>query len=138
MTRALLCASSLLLCCSLSACGPEEDNASNNTTPTPPDLTNPKAGDVGAAAAGEELYGDNGCAGCHMVDGSASDAAKGKALSDTAANKSDGYIFTIIKGGSEALKGVEGIEGGMPPYAALSDEEVWELVTFIRTYAPAS
>lgn len=126
----LLC--SLLAIASLCACGPEDDNTtSNNTTTqnnkTTGELTNPLAGDGAAAAAGEQLFKDKGCQTCHGTDGSASQVANSKALSDTA-TKDDAFVYTTI---------ADGVSGtSMAGYKSqLSENEIWQIVTYIRTYA---
>ena len=129
-SRIALSLLTLLALTTLFACGPEEENntstTQNNTTTG--ELKNPLAGDSAAAAAGEQLFKDKGCTGCHGTDGSAGQFANNKALSDTAANKDDAFIYTTIS---------EGVSGtSMAAYKSqLSENEIWQVVTYIRTYA---
>jgi mono/diheme cytochrome c family protein len=51
-------------------------------------------------------------------------------LAKTAPNQSDRYLFDIVKGGGEAV----GKTRFMPPFGfELSDQEVWDIVAFVRT-----
>ena len=92
---------------------------------------NPLAGRAEAAAAGRQLY-DGTCQSCH---GPAGQGDRGPAL-DTgrfAHGTQDGDLFHVIRAG------VSGTQ--MPPFAALTDEQIWQLVTYLRSLtssAPAS
>jgi alcohol dehydrogenase (cytochrome c) len=92
---------------------------------------NPLAGRVEAAAAGRQLY-DRTCQSCH---GPAGQGDRGPAL-DTGRfthGAQDGDLFHVIR------TGVSGTQ--MPPFAALSDEQTWQIVTYIRSLtasAPAA
>ncbi len=121
----------LILSTSLIACGPEDENnaTENNSTSenNSTTVTNPLAGDADAAAAGETKFKTT-CQGCHGVTGESSAFAKDKALKDTAANATDAYIFNFIADGAA--------DGSMSGYRSqFSDTEIWQLVTYIRTYA---
>jgi mono/diheme cytochrome c family protein len=92
---------------------------------------NPLAGQVEAAAAGRQLY-DRTCQSCH---GPAGQGDRGPAL-DTGRfthGTQDGDLFHVIR------TGVSGTQ--MPPFAALTDEQIWQLVTYLRSLtssAPAA
>lgn len=134
LSRVALLLCSFLTITSLCACGPEDENnaTSNNKTAqnnnTGGELTNPLAGDADAAAAGAELFEEQFCQTCHGSDGSASAPANNKALADTAANQDDTFLYNVI---------AEGVEGtSMAGYKSKLDEnQIWQLVTYIRTYA---
>ena len=89
---------------------------------------NPLAGNAGAAAAGRRLY-DQTCQSCH---GPAGQGDRGPALNagTFARGSDDGDLFHVIRAG------VSGTQ--MPPFARLSDEQTWQLVSYLRSLtAPA-
>lgn len=95
------------------------------------DLTNPLAGDADAAAAGQGTY-DGTCATCHGADGTGGPQFMPAATDfTTGQNAVDGYYFYRIREGAEG-----GPDGSiMPAYADFSDDEVWQLITYIRSFA---
>jgi PQQ-dependent dehydrogenase (methanol/ethanol family) len=88
---------------------------------------NPLGGRVDAAAAGRRLY-DQTCASCH---GPAGQGDRGPALAGGrfTHGSDDGDLFHVIR------TGVAGTQ--MPPFAALSDEQTWQLVSYLRTLTAA-
>jgi glucose/arabinose dehydrogenase len=84
---------------------------------------NPYAGQHTAVAAGSKLYALN-CSSCHGTHaagtGSVPALAKGHAQS-----ASDGEVFWFITTGA--------ISDGMPSWARLSEQNRWQIVTFIRS-----
>ena len=89
---------------------------------------NPLAGQVEAAAAGRQLY-DRTCQSCH---GPAGQGDRGPAL-DTGRfthGTQDGDLFHVIRAG------VSGTQ--MPPFAALTDEQIWQLVTYLRSLSSSA
>src|SRR4029079_16267693 len=86
---------------------------------------NPLGADPAAVVAGQRLY-DQGCAGCHAAAGQGSDRAP--ALSVRLAQGSeDGAVFHSIR---------EGVPGtAMTPHRELSDQQTWQLVSYIRSLA---
>lgn len=127
-----------ITCLGLTACGEAEDDnnkTQNNSTTggvTIPELTNPFAGDAAAATAGATLYSSN-CSGCHGPDGGPTTASNNKDLRIAAAMVTDGYLFTIVEKGGPGV----GLSASMPPYGgSLSEDEIWQVATHVRTLAP--
>jgi len=104
----------LLFACSLTAAAQEH---------TPERDKNPFAGNTEAAAAGQKTY-EQTCQACHGGGGRGSE--RGPALTSGRFSRGglDGEIFLNIRNG---IKGT-----AMPPFAGLKQEQVWQLVTFIR------
>jgi mono/diheme cytochrome c family protein len=84
---------------------------------------NPFAKDASAAKKGRDLF-DAQCSMCHGVDGR---GIANAANFHTAAvqRESDGTLFWRITKGNQ--------NKGMPPFKHLSEQERWQLVSFIRT-----
>ncbi len=84
---------------------------------------NPLANNADAAAAGRRLY-DQTCQSCH---GPAGQGDRGPALDAGrfVHGNEDGDLFHAIRGG------VPGSQ--MPPFEGLSDEQTWQLVSYIRS-----
>ena len=89
---------------------------------------NPLATDPAAITAGTRLY-DQGCAGCHAAAGQGSD--RGPALTGRFVHGGeDGDLFHSIR---------EGVPGtAMTPHRELSDQQTWQIVSYIRTLAGTS
>jgi PQQ-dependent dehydrogenase (methanol/ethanol family) len=89
--------------------------------------TNPLAGRADAAAAGRQVY-DRTCQSCH---GPAGEGDRGPALNTGRFGRGnqDGDLFHVIR------SGVSGTQ--MPPFASLSDEQTWQLVSYLRSLAAA-
>ena len=89
---------------------------------------NPLAGQADAAAAGHRLY-DQTCQSCH---GPAGQGERAPALDRGAFahGSEDGDLFHTIR------TGVPGSQ--MPPFPALSDQQIWQLVSYIRSLSPAT
>lgn len=86
---------------------------------------------------GEELYGEK-CVLCHGSQGEGWDWSKRVAeppipvpdLAKVAPQRSDKFLFEIVKGGGEAV----GKTRLMPAFDfQLSDTDVWDIVAYIRT-----
>lgn len=86
---------------------------------------------------GRELYMEK-CVLCHGSQGEGWDWTKKVAkppvsvpdLAQVVSKRSDEFLFEILKGGGEAV----GQTRFMPPFGfQLSDQEVWDLVAFMRS-----
>jgi mono/diheme cytochrome c family protein len=89
---------------------------------------NPQAGNPEAAATGKKLFLRH-CAECHNEDGTGLQDASN--LQSTEVQKqSDGALFWKITTGN--------VKKGMPPANRLSDDERWQVVSFLRTLKPGS
>lgn len=91
----------------------------------------------GDAKNGRELYLEK-CVLCHGSQGEGWDWTKKVAkppipvpdLAKVAPEQSDQFLFDVIKGGGEAV----GKTRFMPPFGfQLSDQEVWDLVAYMRS-----
>lgn len=91
----------------------------------------------GDAKKGRDFYLEK-CVLCHGSEGAGWDWAKKVAqppvpvpdLSKVSGERSDRYLFQIIKGGGEAV----GKTRLMPPFGfELSDQDVWDIVAYVRT-----
>jgi mono/diheme cytochrome c family protein len=91
----------------------------------------------GDAKRGQDFYLEK-CVLCHGSQGEGWDWTKKVAkppvpvadLAQAAPQKSDQYLFDVVKGGGEAV----GKTRFMPPFGfQLSDQEVWDLVAFMRS-----
>ena len=91
----------------------------------------------GDAKKGRELYTEK-CVLCHGSQGQGWDWTKKVArppvpvpdLATTAPQHSDKFLFDVVKGGGEAV----GRTRFMPPFGfQLSDQEVWDVVAYMRS-----
>ncbi len=94
---------------------------------------------TGDPGRGRELYAEK-CVLCHGGQGQGWDWGKKVArppvpvpdLARVAPERSDRYLFDVIKGGGEAV----GRTRFMPGFGfQLSDEEIWHLVAYVRSLA---
>src|SRR4051812_5866082 len=85
-------------------------------------VRNPLASDPAAASAGRQVY-DGACQACH---GPAGQGDRGPALDQPRLTRgeNDAVLFHTIR------TGVPGTQ--MPPFARLTDNEIWQLVSHIR------
>ncbi|MCA9543105.1 MAG: Rieske 2Fe-2S domain-containing protein [Myxococcales bacterium] len=88
--------------------------------------------DAAALAAGEQVWNTT-CAGCHGPAGEGTDFLTPPAtvFASGSDNYSDGYLFWRLRTG-----GATGPQGSiMPAYseAQLSDEQVWQVITYLRS-----
>jgi alcohol dehydrogenase (cytochrome c) len=89
-------------------------------------VNNPLATSPTAAAEGQQIYNGT-CQTCHGAAGAGDPGRGGPALNATGLKNGDGDadLFRTIR------NGVQGTQ--MPPYKGLRDEQVWQLVTYIRS-----
>jgi PQQ-dependent dehydrogenase (methanol/ethanol family) len=90
---------------------------------TATNATNPMAGSPAAVAAGQRLYGQT-CQACHGGEGRG-DRGPALATGTFAHGGEDADLFRTIRAG------VAG--SGMPAFAKLTDDQTWQLVTYIRS-----
>jgi putative heme-binding domain-containing protein len=85
-------------------------------------VTNPFGKDKAAAEAGRTQF-NSGCAVCHGPTGQ---GGRGSRLADIerVQKMADAKMFEVIK---------EGVAGTQMPPSSLSDNQIWQLVSFIRT-----
>src|SRR3954467_8719167 len=86
-------------------------------------VRNPLGASPSAVLGGRQLYNQT-CQSCHGADGQGD---RGPALDRPvlAHGDNDGDLFHTIRAG---LPGTQ-----MPPFAALADNEVWQLVSYVRS-----
>jgi PQQ-dependent dehydrogenase (methanol/ethanol family) len=89
---------------------------------------NPFTGQTAAITAGRVLY-NQACVSCHGGDGSG-DRGPSLASGNFARGGADGEVFITIR------SGVRGTQ--MPAFAQLSTDQTWQLVSYIRSLAPAA
>ena len=91
-----------------------------------PGQTNPFADKPEAIQAGKAIY-DQMCAGCH---GSRGDGGRGPAVNKGVFKhgNEDPQIFGVVK---------NGVAGTAMPAMGLSDDEVWQIITFVRSMGGA-
>jgi mono/diheme cytochrome c family protein len=94
---------------------------------TPEAQKNPFAGDVAAVEAGRTLFQQT-CQGCHGAE-ARGDRAPSLASGSFPHGADDGQIFLNIRAG---IRGTQ-----MPSFARLSSDQIWQLVTYLRSLAPA-
>jgi mono/diheme cytochrome c family protein len=91
----------------------------------------------GDAENGRQLYVEK-CVLCHGSQGEGWDWTKKVArppvpvpdLAKVAPQRSDQYLFDVVRGGGEAV----GTTRFMPPFGfQLSDQELWDLVAYMRS-----
>ena len=96
---------------------------------TPDTPTNPFAADPTAIAAGKGVF-DATCVACHGPGGVGTERAPALDTGRFTHGGEDFEIFQTIQ------KGVPGTQ--MPPFGALSPEQLWQLVSYVRSLASAS
>jgi len=83
------------------------------------ELKNPFPGDATAIAAGQQVYNEN-CAACHAADLSGDIGPELTGMS----GYTEEDLYEILYNGIP--------DGGMPGFASLGSEKVWQLVNFLR------
>jgi mono/diheme cytochrome c family protein len=109
----------VLIALTFTACG-EEDTNTNNTTNNNTNNANP------AVTAGKAIWDANSCAGCHGADGKGS--ASFPSAPDLTSAKIDGKPDAELKASIKNGKG-----SGMPAYSSLTDEQLTNVVAYIRS-----
>ncbi|WP_233510846.1 PQQ-dependent sugar dehydrogenase [Dyella psychrodurans] len=90
-------------------------------------VANPYAGQISAVNAGRDLYAKN-CASCHGLGGQG--AGNIPALAHGAAQQAtDGALFWFITQGA--------VNNGMPSWAALPEQQRWQIVSYLKTLPTA-
>ncbi len=90
-----------------------------------PKLLNPFVGDPEALQEGRRLWFSLGCSGCHSALGAGSAMAR-PVLDDTwRFGSDDGTLYKLIRGQIP--------EQTMPPYATVPDEQVWKVLSYVRS-----
>ncbi|MBP7227567.1 MAG: cytochrome c [Longilinea sp.] len=120
----------------LTACG--GGGTSSNQPVVPADYaskTNPLSG-ADAEAAGQVIYAER-CASCHGDMGNGDGPVAGSLnpkpakLSDVVAKDSDAYLYWRIAEGGV----MDPFNSSMPAHkAVLSEEQIWQVVTFLKTF----
>lgn len=124
----------------LTACGGGGDSQSSGETTRKSvpaayaGKTNPLKGNADAATAGKETY-TTYCASCHGETGKGDGPAAASLqpapanLADKAQSDSEDFLFWVIKEGGSAA----GMSASMPAHLDLSDDQIWQVVTFLQT-----
>lgn len=86
-------------------------------------LKNPYEGQPEAVAAGQKLYAEH-CAECHGPDGRGLERAA-NLHSTIIQDAPSGVLFWALRNGR--------IRKGMPSWSRLPDEQLWQMVSFIKT-----
>ena len=123
---------------------------SRATTAAPAEFlarANPLSATPEVVAAGERMYVGKGksvpCSFCHGVKGDGKGYLAGQydprprnfACKETMAEISDGQLFWIIQIGSPGAAMPPSTGSSMPASRNLTDEEVWQLVRYVRNFA---
>ena len=94
-------------------------------------VVNPLAANPAAASEGQRIY-DGTCQTCHGAAGVGDPGRGGPPLNTSGLKHGDGDadLFRTIR------QGVQGTQ--MPPYKGLRDEQIWQLVSYIRSLQTAA
>lgn len=90
----------------------------------PQNAKNPFAGNATAIAAGSKLY-EQACQGCHGGEAKGGERAPALAGGNFRRGNLDGEIFLNIRNGIPSTQ--------MPPFKRLTTDQVWQLVSYIRS-----
>lgn len=118
----------LALCLAVAQDAPPKSDPSWVAPPDAAAKKNPQAGNPEAATAGKKLFMRH-CAECHNEDGTGLQDAS-NLQSPEVQKQSDGALFWKVTNGN--------VKKGMPPANRLSDDERWEVVSFLRTLKPGT
>lgn len=140
MVRVPLVVGALSLAVFFGACASEDEDTSEGDSDTKTTATDKASnGGDGDAAAGRTLATQNGCAGCHSTDGSALVGPTWKGLAGSQvklANGStvtadDAYLTESIK--TPNAKVHEGFQPNLMPQVQLTDDQIEDLVAYIKS-----
>jgi mono/diheme cytochrome c family protein len=119
------------------------------TTAAPPEFlarTNPLPATPEVAAAGERMFAGKGksvpCTFCHGAKGDGKGylatqydpRPRNFNCKETMSDISDGQLFWIIQNGSPGAAMPPSTGSSMPASRNLTDEEIWQLVRYVRTF----
>ncbi|HQR32540.1 MAG TPA: PQQ-dependent dehydrogenase, methanol/ethanol family [Blastocatellia bacterium] len=90
----------------------------------PQNAKNPFAGNAAAIAAGSRLY-EQACQSCHGGEAKGGERAPALASGSFRRGNLDGEIFLNIRNGIPSTQ--------MPPFKRLTTDQVWQLVSYIRS-----
>ena len=90
----------------------------------PQNAKNPFAGNAAAIAAGSRLY-EQACQSCHGGEAKGGERAPSLASGSFRRGNLDGEIFLNIRNGIPSTQ--------MPPFKRLTTDQVWQLVSYIRS-----
>jgi len=127
--RVLQVVSALMLVTSLAVAARKpksEDGPVAQLSKAPPSaqsLKNPYEGQVEAAAAGRKLFGQH-CAECHGQDARGLERAP-DLHSPPIQNAPPGTLFWALRNGR--------VRKGMPSWSQLPDQQLWQIVTYLKT-----
>jgi len=127
--RVLQVVSALMLVTSLAVAARKpksEDGPVAQLSKSPPSaqsLKNPYAGQAEAAAAGRKLFVQH-CAECHGQDGRGLERAP-DLHSPPIQNAPPGTLFWALRNGR--------VRKGMPSWSQLPDQQLWQIVTYLKT-----
>ena len=113
------------------AAGPGETATETGGTETGPAPTTTGAEEpTGDAAAGEALFGSNGCGGCHTFSAAGSNGTVGPNLDEVLEGKDAAFVEeSIVNPNAEVAQGYQ--PGVMPSFDQLSEQQVDDLVAFL-------
>ncbi len=112
------------------ACGGGDDSPTSDPTATAVDSTsgNQQVAARGDAESGRKLFTREGCSACHRIN---SDRLVGPGLAGIDKRGDDAYIRkSITQPGADV---VEGFNNVMAEFSNLSDEQVDDLVAYLKT-----
>jgi mono/diheme cytochrome c family protein len=90
---------------------------------------NPEAANPAAPTAGRKIFLRT-CVSCHGENGRGENATGANLRSSAVQAQTDGALFWKITTGNTTK--------GMPPFAAFSETQRWDMVTFLRTLKDSS
>lgn len=123
MTVVRTCGWTVSLAIAMSGAAALAQNPFHNAPASAAQMSNPLAGQDGAAQAGEQLYARN-CSSCHGAQAQGTGNIPSLKNADVK-NAADGDLFWYITKGDVA--------NGMPSWASLSEQERWQIVTYLKS-----